>query len=329
MYRTEVVGLGALNTDNIYLVERILGDGESIVNETMSLPGGSAANTIYGLGKLGVNAGFIGVTGDDAEGKILLDDFQSVGVDTSKIIIKPGTRTGSVLCLSDNSGKRSLYVQPGANSLLLMDDIDMGYINQARILHLSSFADNRQFKISLELVKNLGSSVKVSFAPGALYSSMKLETISPVLARTHVLFVNRDEIEELTGKYFTEGAEVCLAQGCHIVVVTLGKGMAMPSGKETAYETATIVCYIKDTSGEYFVESPGSEIAAELDTIGAGDAFTTGFLYGLLAGKGFEECGRLGSIVAQFSITKVGARQGLPNLDDLSQRYQELHNQRL
>ena len=116
MTNIEVVGLGALNIDHLYTVERILSDGEAVVNETKSSPGGSAANTIYGLAKLGVNTGFTGVVGDDAEGKILLNDLQKVGVDISQIRIKPGAKTGSVLCLSDSLGKRSLYVIPGANS---------------------------------------------------------------------------------------------------------------------------------------------------------------------------------------------------------------------
>ena len=321
MDKIEVVGLGALNIDNIYLVERILDDGESVVKETVSLPGGSAANTIYCLGRLGVSAGFIGVTGDDAEGKVLLGDLQKVGVDTSRIKIKPGAKTGSVLCLSDGSGKRSLYLQPGANSLLATDDIDTGYINQAKIFHLSSFVD----LINIDAIKKLSLSVKVSFAPGALYSSMKLEALSPILARTHILFVNRDEIEELTGEDFPQGAGVCLSRGCQIVAVTLGKGIEMPSGNGTA----TVVCYIKDGAGEYLVESPGSELAPEIDTIGAGDAFAAGFLFGLLQGKGLKECGNIGSVMARFSITKVGARQGLPDLDNLSQRYQQLYNQPL
>ncbi|GAH25417.1 unnamed protein product, partial [marine sediment metagenome] len=62
---------------------------------------------------------------------------------------------------------------------------------------------------------------------------------------------------------------------------------------------------------------------------GAGDAFATGFLYGLVKGKGLEECGCLGDIVAQFSITKVGAREGLPTSTELSQRYQEVYNKQL
>lgn len=94
MSNIEVVGLGALNIDHIYKVERILDDGEAVVNEAKSSPGGSAANTIYGLAKLGVSTGFSGVVGNDDEGKILLQDFQQVGVDIGQIRVKQGAKTG-------------------------------------------------------------------------------------------------------------------------------------------------------------------------------------------------------------------------------------------
>ncbi len=194
----EIVGLGALNIDHIYKVERILDDGEAVVEKAKSSPGGSAANTIYGLAKLGVSAGFCGVVGDDDEGKILLQDFQQVGVDIGQIRVKHGEKTGSVLCLSDKLGRRSLYVLPGANNLLTLDDLDLTYINQGRMLHLSSFADDRQFKISLELVDKLDSSVKLSFAPGALYAAKGLKALAPILSRTYLLFINQHEIRQLT-----------------------------------------------------------------------------------------------------------------------------------
>jgi len=79
MSNIEVVGLGALNIDHMYRVERILDDGEAVVDEAKSLPGGSAANTIYGLAKLGVNTGYTGVVGGDEGGKILLQYFQEAG----------------------------------------------------------------------------------------------------------------------------------------------------------------------------------------------------------------------------------------------------------
>lgn len=321
MNNIEVIGLGALNMDHLYRLERILEDGETVVSEVMSTPGGSAANTIHGLAKLGVSTGFAGVVGDDAEGKILVEDFDSVGVDTSRIKVKAGAKTGSVLCLSDQRGKRSLYVTPGANSRLTMDDLDLTYINQAGMLHLSSFADDRQFKVSRKLMGQLDSSVKVSFSPGALYAARGLKALAPILKRTYVLFINQSEIQQLTGKSFDTGAETCLKQGCHIVVITLGKG--------ASYKTTMATSYIRDTRNEYVIEPESRDITSDSDTTGAGDAFAAGFLYGLLKGKGLEECGRLGDIVAQFSISKIGAREGLPTLTELSQRYQELYHQEL
>jgi len=324
MNNIEVVGLGALNIDHLYKVERILEDGEAVVTGTKSSPGGSAANTIYGLAKLGVSAGFTGVVGNDAEGKVLIQGFQRVGVDISQIRVKPGAKTGSVLCLSDRLGRRSLYVTPGANNLLTMDDLDLTYINRARMLHLSSFADDRQFKISLDLMGRL--STRLSFAPGALYASRGLKALAPILSKTHILFINRDEIKQLTGEDVINGAQSCLKQGCSIVAVTLGKGVKLELGKGTGRKTVTAICYIRDIKSEHTIQPSNRDIVSPADTTGAGDAFAAGFLYGLLKGKGLKECGRLGDIAARFSITKLGTRQGFPTPNQLAQRYRELYS---
>jgi len=325
----EVIGLGALNIDHLCRVERILDDGEAVVGESILSPGGSAANTTYGLAKLGVSTGFAGAVGDDAEGKIMLEDFQKVGVDISQIRLKHGVKTGSVLCLSDRLGRRSLYVVPGANSLLTIDDLDLNYINQAKILHISSFADDRQFKILLELVERLDLSTKVSFAPGALYAIKGLKALTPILDRTCVLFINQDEIQQLTGKDIISGAESCLKQGCRTVVVTLGKGARLELGKGIGHKTVTATGYIRDTENEYVIEPGNQDKVPATDTTGAGDAFASGFLYGLLKRKGLQECGFLGDIVARFSIAKLGTRQGFPTPNELAQRYRELYSQSL
>lgn len=321
MNTMEVIGLGALNIDHIKIVERILEDGEAVVLDSCSTPGGSAANTIYGLARLGVGTGFCGVVGDDDYGKTLLQDFQKVGVDTSQIRVKSGAKTGTVLCLSDKLGRRSLYVVPSANSLLTMDDLDPAAINRAGMLHLASFADEKQFKVVLGLVDRLAPSVRLSFAPGALYAAKGLKNLAPILKRTYILFLNQNEMRQLTGKDIASGAEGCLKQGCQKVVVTLGTGGKL--GKTTA------VGYIRDAEHEYIIEPLRRDIGAEVDTTGAGDAFAAGVIYGLLKGKGLEDCGRLGNIVARCSITKMGAREGLPTLKELAQRYQELYSQQL
>jgi ribokinase len=336
MNKIQVVGVGALNVDHIYKVERIVGDGETAADREQAVqtptiheeatseklgvfPGGSAANTIYGLAKLGISTGFCGAVGDDAAGKTLLDDFKRVGVDTSQIRIKPGAKTGSAKCYSDKLNFRSISVTPGANSLSATQDIDSDYLNQAEMLHISSFVDNAQLKVLLELVTKLAPSVKISFSPGELFATKGLEVLNPILSRTYVLFANEKEIKQLTGKDFQAGAGVCLKQGCHIVVVTLGKGARI--------KNATATAYIRDTKNEYIIKP--SDTGARMDTIGAGDAFACGFLYGLVNNKDHLECGRLGDIVAQFSISQTGARKGLPTLKQLASRYLELYQKKL
>jgi ribokinase len=322
MSNIEVIGLGALNIDLIYRVERVLEDGEKAVDAAGSFPGGSAANTIYGLARLGIVTGFVGAVGDDSEGRLLTSDFKKAGVDTSQIATKPKTRSGQTLCLSDKSGRRSLYVMPGANSLLTIEDIDLAYLNQAKLVHLSSFVDDRQFKLSVELMGGLDPSVKVSFSPGELYAASGLKALAPIFSRTSILFTNEHEMQELTGSDFATGAKDCLEYGCRIIAITLGKG-------KTLAKTETATSYIRDTSKEYLIEPPGKTPALAIDTTGAGDAFAAGFLFGFLNGKGLEECGRLGDIVARCSIAGIGARPGLPTLNELSRRYHRLYKQPL
>ena len=317
----EVIGLGALNVDRFYRVERILGDGESVTRGVALYPGGSAANTIHGLARLGVRTGFIGAVGDDADGKVLRRAFQRVGVDTTQVQVKPHAPTGSVLCLSDEMGRRSLYVTPGANNLLTAGDIDLPYLKNTQILHLATFVDNRQFELSVELAQKLPRGVKLSFSPGALYTARGLKSISPILKRTAVLFINRQELEQLTGQGPEAGVRTCQKEGCRMVVVTLGGGMRL--GLMDA------VSYIRDASRAYMIEATPATKPRRTDTTGAGDAFAAGFLFGLLKAKPVDVCGRLGDLVAQFSITRMGARQGLPTLSQLSERYQRIYGQSL
>ena len=136
-------------------------------------------------------------------------------------------------------------------------------------------------------------------------------------------------MQQLTGQDIKAGAKSCLEHGCEIVVVTLGAGRKLELSEGTDHRIADAVCYIRDVNNEYVVEPSSQNAVFPIDTTGAGDAFATGFLYGLLQEKGIKDCGRLGDIAARLSTAKMGARQGLPALDELSQRYRELYRKEL
>jgi len=321
MAKIDVVGFGAMNIDHLCQVNELVVDGEHSVKDFESIPGGSAANTIYGLAKLGLKTGFVGAVGTDKYGKALVDDLKTAAVDTSQIRIKKA-ETGSTICISDKLGRRAIYVSPSANNLLNQKDIDIAYCNRAQMVHLSSFADDRQLKLQIASVKKLKDTVKVSLAPGMIYVTKGLKALAPLLKRTDVVFMNREEIERLTGRGFQTGARELVKSGCQIVVVTLGKGVAKD-------KTSTVTAYILNGENEFEVVSEKAGRKSLLETTGAGDAFAAGFLFGLLKGKRIEECGLLGDIVAGFAIKKVGARSGLPTLPQLSQEYLKRSGHRL
>jgi len=310
----EVVGFGAMNMDYLYRVKKITAEGEQVVEDFKLMPGGSAANTIYRLAKLEINTGFVGVVGEDENGKALLEDFEVVGVNTSQIQIKKRAKTGSTLCLSDKSGKRALYVLPNANSLFNTKDINLDYLKQAKIVHLSSFANDEQFNVQINMARELTTSIKIAFAPGMLYALKGLGTLAPLIKRTHILFTNKPEIEQLTGKDFKAGAKDCLSQGCHIIVITLGKGSTTKKGD-------IITSYICSDSEECKIKAEAPASRLQLETTGAGDAFAAGFLFGFLKGRKLEECGLLGNIMAQSAIGNLVAREGALSLAQIPPRY--------
>ncbi|HEX77943.1 MAG TPA: carbohydrate kinase family protein [Dehalococcoidia bacterium] len=315
--KLEVIGLGALNQDLIYQVGEILDDGEITIDEALETPGGSAANTVYALAKLGLSAGFVGIVGDDEAGRSLIRDFQSVGVDTSQILITQAAPTGQVLAFCNREGRRSLYVLPGANSLLTKADIPLSYLNRAQLLHLSSFAGKHQLQSMIELVQEVDPRIKISLSPGSLFSSWGLSALEPLIRKATILFLNREEVERLTGQDFKAGARSCLGLGCSMAVITLGA------------DRQGACCYVLSGHGEWMVEAKRSQKREIVDAIGAGDAFAAGFLYGFLKKKRPQACGLLGDITARFSVSARGARAGLPSLDQLAGEYQARTGHRL
>jgi ribokinase len=295
----DVVGFGALNFDRLFKVENLAeGDTEVHIIDQKGAPGGSAANTIYALGKLGINCGFIGATGMDFEGEELKQDFERVGVDIFKITTLKEVRSGIVVGFVDKSGERALYVSPGANNQLTAEMVDLDYMGNGKIVHLSSFVGDDQFNIQKDVIESLAGKVKISLCPGSLYIDRGLDSLKPMVEKSDFLFMNKAEVEGLTGKEYAEGSRGLLELGVGTIAITLG-------GEGS---------FIIDGKGEYAVPAVAKKA---VDTTGAGDSFAAGFLYGVLSGKTSEQCGTIGNIVASKCVKSIGARTNLPTAEEL------------
>jgi ribokinase len=300
MTRFDVIGFGALNVDTLLKVDKIAGaEEESFIHDYAEACGGSAANTIVGLARLGCNVGFVGKIADDHEGQLQMDCFQKEGVNTDGIIHSPKGKSGVCLGFVDKKGARALYINPGVNDLIEFREIQAPYITDTQFLHLSSFVGEKSFRAQKKLMSFLPDSVKVSFDPGSLYAQKGLSAIEPIIQNSFVMMPNSVELQLLTGETgIPEGAQKLIEMGVEIVAVKMGdKGCYVSNGEE------------KMTLQPYKVPA--------VDTTGAGDAFDAGFLYGLVHNRTLEDCGKLGNFVASRSVMKMGARDGLPSREDL------------
>ncbi len=307
----DVVGVGALNLDLIYEVrfdklfkEKKYLSAEVIGREREATPkefylllkgvknngqllkksgGGSAANTVYALSKMGFSCGFVGKVGKDEEGEFLLKELQEVGVDISRI--KEEGRSGICLILLDKNGERSIFVFPNINDTLKDSEVDMHYINQAKFLHMTSFLGD----VSFATQKNIAEEAKVplSFDPGEPHATKGLKELSTILKRSFILFPTEKEVEILTDKNYKKGARELLAYGAKIVVCTRGEKGS----------------YIISQEGEWQISAEKGKV---VDTTGAGDVYAAGFLAGLLEGASLPRCGKIATQAATQSIKGYG-----------------------
>lgn len=305
----DVIGFGALNVDYIYEV----GDLSSIeiggkacepgaelfcspkeFDETRKTlkqkahlasrsPGGSAANTVVALAKMGFSTGYIGKVGRDENGQFLLKNME--GVDVSRIL--RNDKSGQTIILLDKAKERTIFVLPGCNDELTFEEIDLDYVRQAKFIHLTSFAGEVPTEAQRQLVEAIGRGVKVGFDPGEIHTQKGLVKMVPVIRRSHTVFVTDREIRLLTGLDYEEGARELLNYGPETVVSKLG-----PRGS-----------YILSREEEFHV-APVE--ATPVDRTGAGDVYAAGYLAGLLKGLSLMQCAMLATKAAAQSITGWG-----------------------
>ncbi len=289
----DVIGLGALNYDRLYMVERIAAPGEEIgIIDLAESSGGSSANTIAGLSRLGLSCGFVRSVGDDPEGEKIIKDLLDDRVDTTRIKRVSSKRSGTVIGFVDPTGERTLYVDAGANDDLGLEDLDFEYLKSASLIHTSSFVDKDQLGMQIELAKRLKGDLEISFSPGMLCFKYCFDDLRELIEHATITFVSENELLTLTGLELDGACDLLADVSGGIIAVTLGKGGS----------------YI--TEGDVHIKVTAEPVSPDevIDTTGAGDAYAAGFIYGYLREKDLETCGRIGSKVASYAIRGVGAR---------------------
>ncbi len=302
----DVIGFGALNVDLIYGIdpglietepsrERVGGYEEfesllKFLEREGKLKGrsggGSAANTVVALSRMGFSTGYIGKVGNDENGDFLIKSLEEV--DTSRIL--RDDRSGMSISILGEERDRSLLIIPNCNDTLSYDEIDLEYIKETKFLHLTSFIGDIPFEAQRRIVGELPPQVKISFDPGEIYAQRGIEGLLPIMRNSFIIFPSMEEVELLTGKDYKEGSRELLELGPRIVSCTLGK-----DGSYTL-------------SRDEEIETPTHEVEV-VDKTGAGDVYAAGFLAGLLLKKSLSECAELAIRTSELCITGYGRKR--------------------
>lgn len=346
----DAVGFGAMNMDQLMVVPALPNATAELEAEVSLTPGGSAANTIYGLAKLGLRTAFVGVIGDDQNGSRLKESLREVGVDTRFVRRKSAATSGIACVLSTPHDIRVSMLAPGANSTLSRNDIEdaLEIMQQASIVHISSFVGQRQFEIQKEVISQLGAergNAFVSFSPGELYARRSLSELKPILHYSKYIILNQAELRYLTGyEDIGRGSQILLDNNVQHVVVTMGKGVpdyklkidrspkqfrVISPGASVRHskQFTAAICH-----GDYCDLVPSDYRWSEeerAETNGAGDAFAAGFLWSVIRELPVEVGGLVGQAVAQACVRAAGARAGLPAHRELSRLYAALYGHEL
>jgi len=284
----DLVTIGHVLTDVRMFVDRFPGPDEETKTDDLSIGGGgSAANVAVGASRLGVKSGFIGTIGFDTFGQALLEDLKSQGVDVSNVKVETTVSSGLTFIAVDRKGEVIMFGYTGASDKLSPADLNKNYIAGAEHVHITGLS----FETALAAA-NMAKEAKVvvSFDPGRLMSQMGLKKLSPLLNHVDQVLLNNEEAAELTGEEKLEDAAKLLIElGPKKIIIKKGANGVFAMTPE---ENFTVPVYPVDV----------------VDTTGAGDAFSSGFITAQLEGKDMKKSVEFANVTANLKVTKSGAR---------------------
>ncbi len=265
------------------------------MSDRTETPGGSVANTIAGLGSLGLQTAFIGKVKDDALGRFYAGGMANSGTDfpnpPSATADAPTSR--SMIFVSPD-GERSMNTYLGAGADLGQGDVPETLFAQSKILFLEGYLFDKPegktaFAAAARLMRDAGGKSGITLS-------------DPFCTDRH-----RDDFKRL----ITDEMDFVLGN------MAEWKTLYQTDDLASALDQAARVCdtVVCTQSGNPVILRRGDEqVEAEVtpvtpvDATGAGDQFATGFLFGLAQGRSLQDCGRLGVVAAAEVIGHIGPR---------------------
>lgn len=295
----DIVVAGEINPDLI-LSGNVLpefGQVEKLVDSAVLSIGSSSAIFACGAARLGLKVAFIGVCGRDAFGRFMLDEMQKRDVDVSNVIVRADGSTGISVILNQASD-RAILTHPGLIADLQASNISDDLLRDTRHLHVASYFLQTKLQPDLPSLFQHAHSMGLTTSLDANYDpSENWLGFDELLSSTNVFLPNKMEALSITQANDVESASKRLAEKSDLVAIKLGADGALACMQNK-------ITYAKSVALNV------------VDTVGAGDAFDAGFLYGYFNNWPLERALRLACVCGALSTQKAGGTDGQPTLEE-------------
>jgi sugar/nucleoside kinase (ribokinase family) len=264
--------------------------------------GGCAANTSIALARLGVPTAVLGKVGRDGFGDFLVGALQNDGVDLRGLVRDRDVATSATIVAVSADGERTFLHSPGANAAYTTADVAWPLIESAEILHIAGPFLMPQFigeEAAAVLQRAKARGLTTTLDTVWDFTGRWLSVLKPCLPWLDYILPSLEEAKQITGRTIPrEIAQVFFDHGVGTVGLKLGEAGA----------------YVRTAQGEE-VTIPAFAVPVA-DTLGAGDAWSAGFLCGLLHGWDLEQTTRFANAVGAFCVQALGATRGLRSFDE-------------
>lgn len=280
--------------------------GEKIrVEEVVEKSGGGACNSSVGLKRLGCDASFLGILGDDAWGQKILKDLKSEGVHIDTATIVEGERTSFSVILSAKSGERVILYDSATNKHLSDPTFHRAAAAESDWIYLNSLTEEAaEIENDLHAIFATRPRPGLTWNPGGtqIRRGIRDASLRHLLTHATILLLNKDEAAFFTGEKDTVSALRVLSKlGPEWICVTDGANGATATDGKNLYQTGAMNGLIVDTTG-------------------AGDAFGVAVTFAKMQGFSLPIAIRAGTINSASVIAAVGAQTGLLREKDLRKK---------
>lgn len=266
--------------------------------------GGNAANVAVGMKKLGFKSAIVTELGEDFAGNIVVEELEQAGVDTRFVKMLKNKTTRYSIVLNYHSERTILsYHAPRNYTLPQLPETKWVYYTS-----LGKTFEKLQEKLAKHLAKH--SDIRLALNPGSYQFKYGLDAVMSLFARTEVLFVNKEEAAVILG----------------------GRARAIPAMLKAIHQLGPQIVVITDSDqGSYAYDGKNAHYMNIYPVVpkaktGAGDAYASGFLGAIMAGKTIEDAMKWGSANSASVIQQFGAESGLTSKAGLQKIIKEYPN---